>query len=493
MGSLPLQAFLALLLWIPVCFVFFGTMKPLKAAQLSLILGIVLLPERVNFDLPALPPFDKQAFACFGCYLGALMFARDKLNRAKYLRGAEAFFLIVVIGNVGTALTNADPVIIGGGMNWGGLTRSEEITLQGLTYYDIPSLTVRDCVGILLPFHLGRALVRTRDEAVMLSSVIAGTMVALLGPMMLELRISPQLHKWVYGFAAGSFAHNMRDGGFKSVMFFQSGLALAMFLLAAMFACVILKRQKKTLAGVPPGPVLGVFWFALLISHNAAANLYAFAVIPVIMLRRTASAARLAVLLALLVITFPASRATQVFPAAELVELAMKWSEKRASSLEFRFINEDYLLERASLRQWFGWGGFGRNRIYDPRGKDISVTDGEWIIRYGMRGAVGFAGSFGLLVWPVLVAYRRRRKIRDPDRVAMLDTISLLVAISAVDMLPNGFFTVLPYIYAGALSGLNEGLAQEEAALPGDHQAMRPVEVVHDPGLAAAPGYASPR
>jgi len=472
----PLQALAALILWIPICLAFFGTMKPLKAAIMSLIVGIVLLPERVMFDPPGLPPFDKQAFACMGSYLGALLFARDKLRRAKYLRGAEFFFIIVMLGNVGTALTNPDTVIIGGAMNWDGKTRSAEIPLQALGLYDIPSATVRDFIGILLPFHIGRTLVRNRGEAVVMSGVLAGTMLVLLAPMVLELRISPQLHRWVYGFHSGSFAHNMRDGGFKAVLFFQSGLALAMFLLTGMFACVMLMREKKKIAGFPPNAVLGVFWFALLISRNAAANLYAFAVIPPVLRRATGSAARLAVLLALLVVSFPALRATGIFPADQLVELAGKWSEHRAQSLEFRFDNEDILLERASERKWFGWGGYGRNRVYDPRGKDISVTDGEWIIRYGIRGAVGFVGSFGLLVWPVIAAYRRRRKIRDPDTVALLDTMSLMVAVSAVDMLPNGFFTVLPYFYAGALAGLTEGVSDAE---PDPHvpQQHAPVQI----------------
>ncbi len=462
MYGVGIQAYAALILWIPICFGFFGTMKPLQASYLALLLGIVFLPEQTVFDLPLLPPFDKQAFACMGAYFGAVMFLRDKLRRAKILRGSEVFFIIVVIGNIGTVFTNPDGVVIGGALGYDGIP-TRQITLQGLTLYDIPSLTIRDALGILLPFHIGRALVRTREEAVTMWTVLVGIMLVLLLPMLLELRISPQMHRWVYGAHAADFAHSARDGGFKSTLFFASGLALAMFLFASMVGAALLRREKVRVMGLPAGAILAALWGAMLISRNAAANMYAAAVLPIVMRRNTGSAARLSVILTVLVISYPALRATQIFPAKELVELATKYSANRAQSLEFRFNNEDILLERANIRQWFGWGGFGRNRIYDERGKDISVTDGEWIIRYGMRGIVGFIGSFGLLTWPVLVAYRRRKKLGSPEATALVDTMALLVAASAIDMLPNGYFSVLPYYFAGVLAGVSEGAGESNA------------------------------
>ena len=53
--------------------------------------------------------------------------------------------------------------------------------------------------------------------------------------------------------------------------------------------------------------------------------------------------------------------------------------EDRAGSLEFRLDNEDMLIARAMQRPLFGWGGWGRARVHDEDGKDISVTDGLWI------------------------------------------------------------------------------------------------------------------
>jgi hypothetical protein len=309
-----------------------------------------------------------------------------------------------------------------------------------------------------LPFHLGRALIRTPEDATVAFKVIGGAMLVQVLPILLELRLSPQMHNWIYGYHASNFAGAMRGTGFKPTMLMTSGLALAMFMLTAMFAVALLRRARQTVGGIAAGLLLPIFWGLLLVSRNVGANIYALASMPLVLGRRSFAAGRLAVMLCVLVISFPILRTMQSFPTHQLVDIAAKYSPARAQSLEFRFENEDILLQRANERLWFGWGGFGRNRVYDERGKDISITDGEWIIRLGIRGIVGFAGTFGLLLWPVFAARRRLRRIPDVESARMLDALALLCAINAIDLLPNGLFNILPLFMAGALSGLTEGL-----------------------------------
>lgn len=460
-----LQAYVALLMWVPICFVIFGSTKPTRAAFFCFVLGIVLLPERTRFDLPLMPPIGKMEITSIGCYLGAMVFAKEKLRRAKVLRGVEVLFVIIIIGNIGTARTNPDVLTYGGKgalSLWGDPIPA--VVMPALADYDIPSMTIRDFIGILIPFHLGRALCRTKEDAITLWSVFCLVTLFMLLPMFFELRMSPELHKWVWGVQVVPMKQNMRSGGFKSTLFFVQGLALAMFLFAALIGATILKRNKARVGSVTAGQALGLTWFALLISRNAAANIYAAAVVPLLLGRTTKTAARLSVVLAFLVFAYPALRMTKKFPSDDLVAIAMSISPDRAQSLDFRFRNEDVLLDRANLRQAFGWGGYGRNSIRDDRsGRETSVADGEWIIRYGIRGVVGFTGSFSILLFPVFLAYRRRKKIVDPQSRAIVDSMMLLVAIKGVDMLPNGYFYTLPFFFAGALDGLSDGLRNEPA------------------------------
>src|SRR5262249_29886497 len=150
--------------------------------------------------------------------------------------------------------------------------------------------------------------------------------------------------------------------------------------------------------------------------------------------------ARVLAIVALIVITYPVSRALDWFPTKTLVELSDLFSEDRAASLEFRFQNEDLLVARARERIWFGWGSWGRNNDVPadtPIGRP--VTDGYWIIALGQEGVVGFVGAFGLLLAPGLMA--ARRLLRAPPEGTILATVAWIVIMNAVDLLPNGFLT----------------------------------------------------
>ena len=98
--------------------------------------------------------------------------------------------------------------------------------------------------------------------------------------------------------------------------------------------------------------------------------------------------------------------------------------------------------------------------MYNEFGKDVSITDGEWVIRIGGRGIVGFIGFYGMLLFPIVLARRRMKKIAAPEDRKIIDALCLLCALNAVDLLPNGLFNQLPFLWAGALAGLSSGLSQ---------------------------------
>ena len=456
-GDVSIRAFLILALWVPIAAAAFASTKPEKAALLVVLGAILFLPERAAFDLPALPPLDKNGIGIFCAFLGMLVFARRKVIAAKPLRGVDLFFVLIVLANVGTALTNGDPLMYGGGMDYDGVTPLPPIILPGTRVYDILSMTVRDVIGIYMPFLIGRVLIRDRESVKWLlqATVIGG--LAYVPLMLLEMRLSPQLHNWVYGYYATFFGHAVRGSGFKPMVFMAGGLAVAIYCFMAVMSAAILQRARQRIGPIPAMVALALLWITLLGSRNMGANIFAVVCVPLVLLPTKRLAVRVATALVVLVIVFPTTRATQAFPTEELVQFSAKYNVERAESLAFRFRNEDILLDKAQERIWFGWGGFGRNRVFDERGKDISVTDGEWIIRLGMRGIFGYVGSFGLLLFPVLMARRRTTKIHDPTDRRIMGGLALLVAANAVDLLPNGLFNNLPFLYAGALAGLVSG------------------------------------
>ena len=54
--------------------------------------------------------------------------------------------------------------------------------------------------------------------------------------MLFEIRMSPQLHRWLYGYYPFGFITQMRYGGFRPSVFMENGLVCAFFAMTAMVA-----------------------------------------------------------------------------------------------------------------------------------------------------------------------------------------------------------------------------------------------------------------
>jgi hypothetical protein len=61
------------------------------------------------------------------------------------------------------------------------------------------------------------------------------------------------------------------------------------------------------------------------------------------------------------------------------------------------------------------------------------------------------------------MARRRGRKIASPGDRQLVDALSLLAAVNAVDLLPNAMFNAIPIFVAGALAGLATGMSRAQS------------------------------
>jgi hypothetical protein len=179
---------------------------------------------------------------------------------------------------------------------------------------------------------------------------------------------------------------------------------------------------------------------------------------------------RVALILVSLTLLYPALRAFNLFPAETLVDTVQLISPERAGSLKQRFDQEKQLLERARERVMFGWGRFGRSRVYDEWGIDVSVTDGRWIVTLGQFGLVGFLAEFGLLAFPVFRAAGARRFASSAQEKLYLAALSVMISLNIVDLVPNALLAPWTWLLAGALLGRAELLAAT-SALHGKAQA----------------------
>ena len=445
LGSPNIFSFLSLFLWVPVTAWLFKRFRPAEAVIWAVLLSINYLPEVVAIDPPLLPPMDKTSMAALWCFVACLVKARGRLSAAKPFRGIDLLFVLMLIGNVGTSLTNGDPLVTG------------PIVRPALGLYDSFALSIKDTLSIYLPFFIGRAMIRNRRDLADLTRILLSTGLVYTLLALFEIRMSPQLHHNVYGFHQMDFSMTLRFGGYRPMIFMQTGMAVCMYLLGSSMMAIARNR-----AGLTKLWQVVYLPFIVVICKSSGAIIYGILLWPLLWFSKRF---RLFVPAAfsLIALLYPVLRGTDVFPADALVEYAEGFNEERALSLWFRFDQEKQLMDRARERPLFGWGAYDRNRLFDPStGEDLSITDGDWTIQLGTRGGIGFLGMYGMMTIPCILLFFRIRRLRSKGDRRLLAAVALLSATITVDLLPNGLFNCLPLFLSGALHGLSIGLIQEQ-------------------------------
>ncbi|NDV98293.1 hypothetical protein [Salipiger sp. PrR002] len=437
-------AFLMLALWPIVTIVLFRRMAPDRALILALLVGYLFLPEPpAVFDLPMFPPLTKHnipALAAFAFCLWRYGMPGGLLPQSMM---GKVLLITYVVSPVMTVVTNTEPVFFG------------QIGLPGLGIKDAVALVLQQFL-IVLPFLLARQfLVQGGSQRRLLVALIWGGVVYTL-PMLIELRMSPQLNNWVYGYYQHLFAQSVRSDGYRPVVFLYHGLWVAFFMMTATVSAWALWRTERN------GKMLMIaLWLTLILvlAKSLGALIFAIVLIPSVLFLSRLGQIRVAILIGMVAITYPVMKGTHLIPEERLLNQIAKIDQERAYSLDFRFDNENTLLDRAYEKPVFGWGSWGRNHILDPvSGNILTVTDGRWIIVIGVYGWVGFLAEFGLILLPLILLWRESTAANNDIITPFIAPLSLLLAINLSDMVPNATLTPLTWLVAGSLTGYAEAL-----------------------------------
>lgn len=446
-------AYLMLLAWPMIAVVLYQRL-PIERALIWSILGAYLiLPPLANFDFPLIPPFNKISIPNLVAFGICVLMLGRRIPFLPESGAGKVLMLLFLMSPVATVLTNSDPIWF----NVGGL--------PGLRAHDSISAVIGQAIDIL-PFILARQLLATEkaQREIVLALMLAGLAYSL--PMLVEIRLSPQINVWVYGFFQHDFIQMMRDGGFRPIVFLPHALWVAFFTLMALLSAVALWRAEPSKRAMHM-LAAGYFGVLLVLCKSMASLAYALLLVPIVRFASFRAQLRLAAAMALVALFFPLLRGADLVPVKAMLTQAEAFSEDRAASLAFRFNNENRLLDRARERPAFGWGAWGRNRVYDPlTGKDLSVIDGRWIITIGTFGWFGYFAEFGLLAWPILLLARRARRLGAGEFPPYAGTLALILAANMVDMLPNATLIPFTWLLAGAALGYAESLGRARAEIP---------------------------
>jgi hypothetical protein len=449
MSDFGFIAYLALAGVIITSLALFYVKKPEEACLTIIMAGILFLPERVAFKIPKVPPLDRESLPYLCLFIFIAIRRKSWIKRARVGRGVDLLVFICAAAALLTAWLNPDPLSYG---KWGPGTH-----LPGLDLNDGFALAGEDILLMGVPFILGRLLLRDVQQArrLLLTFAVGGLIYSLF--IIVELRLSPQMHRWVYGYTAraNSFGQAMRGGGYRPIVFMSHPLAVAIFMTNAVLAAFVLARDKSRLWG-QRWHLFAVYLLLILIACKCmAAVVYAVVGTLLISFTKPRTQLRVGAAIATLIIIYPALRANNLFPVKTLLSVADLASSDREGSLGFRFENEEELLAKVRQRPVFGWGGYGRSMVYEKYyGNFVSIADGFWIITLGVRGAVGALCKFGLLLFPIVNAARSFRRIPGKQERVLISGTVVILMFSALDLLPNGMFLNYPYFLAGGLLGM---------------------------------------
>ena len=403
-GDANFLAWTALALCVPVSILIVAIWRAPVSVPVILIGGQMFLPSEIGFELPHLLVLDKSILPPLGALIGCLLFRRKSLANSRPGRGFDLFIVFRIISYFGSCMTNHDALVFPRG------------SLPGLSLFTFISGSLTIIAYWWPTIFLGRTIIRTSRDLRTLFVILAGAATIYTVFIFLELRLSPQLHRWIYGYHPSSFVMAIRDGSYRPMVFMRHGLTLAFFMAVSIIAAACLGRIRARVFRVSARVIAAYLFVVLLLCHSLGALLYAALALPLVWFTSPRLQTRVAAVVALLAFSYPLARAVGLVPVDEINAFVLaKFGPDRAGSLSLRLSEEEYLMNRTLERVVFGWGGGARAFRLDPEtGENRSITDGLWALEFGSEGAVGYALFFGMLLYPVWRS--RRALLKVPSR-----------------------------------------------------------------------------
>ena len=375
-----------------------------RGFSIAMLAGLMVLPAGKAITLSRIPDLDKFVVSALGVLIGTIIFHPHVLMRFRP-RWFDAILPLMMLAGVATSVKN------------------------GLGAYDGCSLAFKTTVTFLLPLFLARVHLGTPQGIKTFLFVLVAASVIYTPFLLWEWRMSPQLHRTVYGYFQHDFVQFRRWGFFRPVVCFRHALDLGRFYAFSAFVAAFPLREEVK-RRIPFGNFAFLIpLFGLLLTMSFGPYLlFGFLSCTYFLVRRwnwtgyiiPAAAVVWAVLL--IMGLRPLYGATDALRAI---------SPDRAQSFQYRLnALETYRTNIMSQPIW-GHGRFGRGRI------NKIATDSTLLVRSLSDGLVGTGLYFAWWICAMHVGLRLARKTRGTPFHALALGGSVLpplcIAVSMVD------------------------------------------------------------
>ena len=416
--------------WIPVVLALFALLPTRRAVIASFLVAWSFLPV-AGFAFKGLPDYTKMSATVGGVLLGALIFDMGRVTQLR-LRWFDLPVIILCLVPFASSLSN------------------------GLGAYDGMSVSLDYIIRWGLPYFIGRLYLTDREGLRELAIGIFFAGLIYIPLCAYEMRMSPQLHNMLYGWVPSGFQNVRRLGGWRPIVFMSSPLMLSawMCMTALVGFWLWWTGAIKRIRNVPMRWLaIPLIIAALLCRSFGAMLLLAMGMGALWWTRQFAS--RLA-LVALLLIPpgYMLARATGTWQGGGVADFARMVSPPRAESFLFRLKHEKMIIDKALRKPIAGWGGWGRWRVKNEEGKDITVSDGLWAIYFGKHGLLGLGALYTMLLMPLgFILWKVRPASLARPEIAPPLALAVMVTLFAIDCLPNAFPIPIYALAAGSVTG----------------------------------------
>lgn len=459
----------ALIGYFPVAVFLFGLLPVRRAVLTAYLIGWLFLPIAA-IHLPGIPEYSKVSAPALACLAGATIFHSGAMLRLR----PTLLDLPIAMFCFSPMLTNTL------GDSGAGLYEGVATSVTQLFMWGVPWLMAR-------AYFTDVAAAR---DVVM--AIIAGALVYV--PLcLIEIKFSPQLHNWVYGFHQHAFNQTRRLGGWRPMVFMQHGLALGLWMTVAALGAICMflaSRSRRDLfprmAWLPAGAVTALIVVtAILCKSTGALLLLAVGFGTLLLVRQLGVRWPLYLLIAIAPAYMVARTTTDVVLTPAVSAAGQLFGADRARSLATRLRNEQLIVNRALENPVLGWGGGGRYLVRDPDDPEriLSVPDQFWVIVLGHGGLLALGSLVAVLLLPPLCFVRLcpAREIGS-SAMAPLAVLAVTPVLFLLDCLMNAMMNPIFTLAGGTVASVViAARATHRAATP-----LRTAAAGRSPGLAAA-------
>lgn len=405
-------------------------LRGIRGVMATTIFGWLFLSPLIGMNLPGLPVFNKDAAVAYAILLGMMMVEGKAISRFRP-QLLDVPMLIWIVVPFFSSVTNGLGVSDG----------LSEIYLRVMSW------------GI--PYFAGRVLIHTPgDVRTAAIAIVCSGLVAV--PLALwEIRMSPQLHETVYGFQVAKFHMAIRLGGYRPMLFMRHGLEVGLWMTTASAAglwLLLAGRGTIRLLGYKINGFAIVLFGTTVLCRSLGALILLFGTTAAALFVRSTGLRIVFIALLLTPSVYLSVRMTNIIQAEQLSSIIAIYNPERATSLESRLNQEEFITDHALKKPIFGWGGFNRYRPPNEYGETTPV-DSMTMITLGKNGVVGLITLLAMNLIPPLMIILRLPG-RELARPFWAPTIAILlgVTIYSMDALFNAFATPVHIVGLGVLA-----------------------------------------